>query len=167
MFDSGAMNFAPDSRLWSRYFGGWWRMGKLQCRAKFSGSRRAAYWFNKQLFLLYDALPSPRRPVSHFLSWGPFRVGILSWGNSRDGPVARRVPSLSDLLRGVLVGLWRDLGGVPALGASQSGGSRPDKLGTRLTAARAPGGLGGPAKVPSLERVQPLSGGLTMCTIIC
>ena len=94
-------------------------------------------------------------------------MGILSWGSSRDGPVARQVPSLSDLLRGVLVGLWCDLGGVPALGASQSGGSRPDKLGARPAVTLAPGILGGLAKVPSLERVQPLSGGLTMRTIIC
>ena len=161
------MNFAPDSRLWSRYFRGWWRMGKLQCRAKFSGSRRAAYWFNKQLFLLYDALPSPRRPVAYFLSWGPSGVGIFSWGNSRDGPVARRVPSLLDLLPGGLCGMCGVAGRIRSWGPSQSGGSRPDKLGTRLTAARALGSLGGPAKVPSLERVQPLSGGLTMRTIIC
>ena len=37
---------------------------------------------------------------------------------------------------------------------SQSGGSKLDKLRTRLTAARAPGVSAGLAKVPSLEQMQ-------------
>ena len=94
-------------------------------------------------------------------------MGIFSWGNSRDGPVARRVPSLSDVLCGGLVGFQGIEVQIRPWGPSQSGDSKPDKLGTWLAATLAPGILGGPAKVPSLERVQPLSEGLTMRTIIC
>ena len=152
------MNFAPDSGLLSRYFGGRWRMGKLQCRAKFSGSRRAAYWFNKQLFLLYDALPSPRRPVAYSLSWGPSGVGIFSWGNSCIGPVARRVPSLSDLLCGALWGFRAIKVWIRPWGPSQSGGSKPDKLGTRLMATLAPGGFGRLGEGPQLRTDAALCG---------
>lgn len=85
------MNFAPDSRLWSRYFGGWWRMGKLQCRAKFSGSRRAAYWFNKQLFCFTTPTLTP--PAGSILSklgtlrGGDFFLGkFLYWTRRMAGP---------------------------------------------------------------------------------
>lgn len=85
------MNFAPDSGLLSRYFGGWWRMGKLQCRAKFSGSRRAAYWFNKQLFALRRLTLTP--PAGSILSkLGTFRGGdfllgkFLYWTRRSTGP---------------------------------------------------------------------------------
>ena len=65
-----------------------------------------------------------------------------------------KVPSLAISLSS---GGWGDRHGgprFPALGSSQSGGSKPDKLGTRLVALHTPGVSGCPVKVPSLEQVQ-------------
>lgn len=52
-------------------------------------------------------------------------------------------------------------------GPSQSEGSRLDKLGTFQNALIIPPSTPAINRVPSLERVQPLGGVLTMRTIIC
>ena len=78
MFDSGAMNFAPDSGLLSRYFGGGGEWESCSVVQNSPVADELLIGEISSFFALRRLTLPPRQLVAYFLSWGLSGVEIFS-----------------------------------------------------------------------------------------